>query len=113
VSRLKPRILVDVSKQDLSTTVLGHKLTMPIMVAPTAMQKMAHPEGKRNVDEQTARLLLCDKKRVSPGRVPFQILHKDDGHRCGFTIFVGSREVGGSGLCSKLSLPHPFVGVFL
>jgi len=44
--RLKPRILVDVSKQDLSTTVLGHKLTMPIMVAPTAMQKMAHPEGE-------------------------------------------------------------------
>ncbi|GAQ89600.1 Glycolate oxidase [Klebsormidium nitens] len=44
--RLKPRIMVDVSKQDLSTTVLGHRLSMPIMVAPTAMQKMAHPEGE-------------------------------------------------------------------
>lgn len=38
--------MVDVSKQDLSTTVLGHRLSMPIMVAPTAMQKMAHPEGE-------------------------------------------------------------------
>ena len=31
---------------DLSTTVLGFKISMPIMIAPTAMQKMAHPEGE-------------------------------------------------------------------
>ncbi|KAI9121033.1 hypothetical protein K1719_008066 [Acacia pycnantha] len=42
----RPRILVDVSKIDLSTTVLGFKISMPIMIAPTAMQKMAHPEGE-------------------------------------------------------------------
>lgn len=29
----------------MSTTVLGFKISMPIMIAPTAMQKMAHPEG--------------------------------------------------------------------
>lgn len=42
----RPRILIDVSTIDLSTTVLGYKISMPIMVAPTAMQKMAHPEGE-------------------------------------------------------------------
>ncbi|XP_054801092.1 glycolate oxidase 1-like [Prosopis cineraria] len=42
----RPRILVDVSKIDLTTTVLGFKISMPIMIAPTAMQKMAHPEGE-------------------------------------------------------------------
>ncbi|XP_075083193.1 glycolate oxidase isoform X2 [Nicotiana tabacum] len=42
----RPRILIDVSKIDLSTTVLGFKISMPIMIAPTAMQKMAHPEGE-------------------------------------------------------------------
>ncbi|KAK7359470.1 hypothetical protein VNO77_01430 [Canavalia gladiata] len=42
----RPRILVDVSKIDLTTTVLGYKISMPIMIAPTAMQKMAHPEGE-------------------------------------------------------------------
>lgn len=42
----RPRILIDVSKIDLTTTVLGFKISMPIMVAPTAMQKMAHPEGE-------------------------------------------------------------------
>lgn len=33
------------SKIDTATTVLGYKISMPIMVAPTAMQKMAHVEG--------------------------------------------------------------------
>ncbi|KAK7359471.1 hypothetical protein VNO77_01431 [Canavalia gladiata] len=42
----RPRILVDVSKIDLTTTVLGFKISMPIMIAPTSMQKMAHPEGE-------------------------------------------------------------------
>ncbi|KAF9683731.1 hypothetical protein SADUNF_Sadunf04G0044800 [Salix dunnii] len=42
----RPRILIDVSKIDMSTTVLGFKISMPIMIAPTAMQKMAHPEGE-------------------------------------------------------------------
>ncbi|KAI4295467.1 hypothetical protein L6164_035512 [Bauhinia variegata] len=42
----RPRILVDVSKIDITTTVLGFKISMPIMIAPTAMQKMAHPEGE-------------------------------------------------------------------
>lgn len=45
ICRFRPRILIDVSKIDLSTTVLGFNISMPIMVAPTAMQKMAHPDG--------------------------------------------------------------------
>ncbi|RWW84558.1 hypothetical protein BHE74_00006823 [Ensete ventricosum] len=40
----RPRILIDVSRIDMTTTVLGFKISMPIMIAPTAMQKMAHPE---------------------------------------------------------------------
>lgn len=42
----RPRILVDVSHIDVTTTVLGFKISMPIMIAPTAMQKMAHPDGE-------------------------------------------------------------------
>ncbi|CAF1704477.1 unnamed protein product, partial [Brassica napus] len=38
----RPRILIDVIKIDMTTTVLGFKISMPIMVAPTAMQKMGN-----------------------------------------------------------------------
>src|SRR5437016_707736 len=43
---LKYRVLVDVSNRDLSTTVLGQKISFPVMIAPTAFQQMAHPEGE-------------------------------------------------------------------
>lgn len=29
----------------MSTTILGYRLSAPIMVAPTAMHQFAHPEG--------------------------------------------------------------------
>lgn len=47
--RFRPRILIDVSKIDMTTTVLGFNISMPIMIAPTAFQKMAHPEGMESV----------------------------------------------------------------
>jgi 4-hydroxymandelate oxidase len=40
------RVLVDVSARDSSTTVLGHPLRFPVIVAPTAFQRMAHPDGE-------------------------------------------------------------------
>ncbi len=46
--RLRPRVLVDVSAGALNmrTTVLGTPVSMPILVAPTALHSMAHPEGE-------------------------------------------------------------------
>uniref|UniRef100_A0A3Q2V388 (S)-2-hydroxy-acid oxidase n=1 Tax=Haplochromis burtoni TaxID=8153 RepID=A0A3Q2V388_HAPBU len=43
---LVPRVLRDVSTVDLSVSVLGEELSMPLCVAATAMQRMAHPEGE-------------------------------------------------------------------
>ena len=43
---LRPRMLVDVSVLDLSTTVLGTPVQMPVLVAPTAYQCLAHSEGE-------------------------------------------------------------------
>ena len=44
--KLKPKVLIDTSKRDLTTTVLGQTVSMPILVAPTAFHCMAHPEGE-------------------------------------------------------------------
>ncbi|KAH9665367.1 peroxisomal (S)-2-hydroxy-acid oxidase GLO4 [Citrus sinensis] len=42
----RPRILVDVSRIDLSTTILDYKISAPIIIAPTALHKLANPEGE-------------------------------------------------------------------
>ncbi len=44
--RLRPRVLVDVSQRDLRASMLGTQVSMPIVVAPTALQCLAHPEGE-------------------------------------------------------------------
>ncbi|MBD1807083.1 amino acid adenylation domain-containing protein [Microcoleus sp. FACHB-SPT15] len=44
--KLSPRMLVDVSHRDLSTQILGQAVRMPILIAPTAFQCLAHPEGE-------------------------------------------------------------------
>lgn len=45
--RLRPRVLVDVSRRDLSTTAFGVPLSSPIICAPTAFHGMAHADGER------------------------------------------------------------------
>lgn len=44
--RLVPRVLRDVSRIDLSTRLLGDAISFPVLVAPTAFQSLAHPEGE-------------------------------------------------------------------
>ena len=44
--KLRPRILVDVTERDLTTTVLGEEISMPVMLAPTGTHQRAHPLGE-------------------------------------------------------------------
>jgi 4-hydroxymandelate oxidase len=43
---LRPRVLRDVSTLDLSTTVLGTKVNVPVLIAPCGAHTRAHPEGE-------------------------------------------------------------------
>lgn len=44
--QLHYRVLVDVSRRDTGTRVLDTELAMPLLVAPTAFHRMAHPDGE-------------------------------------------------------------------
>lgn len=44
--RIRPRVLIDVSRRDTKCNVLGIDLDFPVCIAPTAMHKMAHFEGE-------------------------------------------------------------------
>jgi isopentenyl diphosphate isomerase/L-lactate dehydrogenase-like FMN-dependent dehydrogenase len=43
---LRPRVLIGVESPDLSTTVLGHEIAMPVMVGPAGYHERAHPDGE-------------------------------------------------------------------
>ena len=44
--KFRQRILVDVSKRDLSTTILGEPSTMPLILAPVGLLGMQHGDGE-------------------------------------------------------------------
>jgi isopentenyl diphosphate isomerase/L-lactate dehydrogenase-like FMN-dependent dehydrogenase len=44
--KLRPRVLVDVSSVSTATTILGTDVALPILIAPLALQRMAHPDGE-------------------------------------------------------------------
>ena len=43
---LRPRILVDVTNCSTATTVLGQEISLPIVIAPLAFQRIGHAEGE-------------------------------------------------------------------
>jgi len=43
---LRYRVLVDVSERDTTSSILGTPLSFPVILAPTALHRMAHPDGE-------------------------------------------------------------------
>ena len=54
-AELVPRVLRDVSGIDLSATLLGRQLPMPLVVAPTGFTRIASPGGELDVSRAAAR----------------------------------------------------------
>ncbi len=44
--RVHYRVCIDVSQRDLSVTLFGQKISMPILIAPTAFHRLATPDGE-------------------------------------------------------------------
>jgi L-lactate dehydrogenase (cytochrome) len=44
--RLRQRVLIDVSKRDAATTLLGEEISLPIALAPVAMTGLEHGNGE-------------------------------------------------------------------
>jgi isopentenyl diphosphate isomerase/L-lactate dehydrogenase-like FMN-dependent dehydrogenase len=59
--RLRPRVLVDVTEVSTATTVLDTPVSMPLLVAPTAIQRLAHSDGEEGMARAAAGAgtLLC------------------------------------------------------
>lgn len=54
---LYPKVLVNVKATNTEVCVLGNKISLPVIIAPTAMHKLCHPDG----EEATARAATACK----------------------------------------------------
>ncbi|CAD0083641.1 unnamed protein product, partial [Aureobasidium vineae] len=57
--KIRPRILVDVDTLDTSTEIFGVKVPVPLGFSPSAMHKLAHPEGEVATSKAAASQGIC------------------------------------------------------
>ncbi|KAI1411304.1 FMN-dependent dehydrogenase-domain-containing protein [Hypoxylon sp. FL1857] len=46
---LRPRVFVDCTECSLETSILGHRVGLPIYISPAAMARLAHPTGEAGI----------------------------------------------------------------
>src|SRR5262249_30886023 len=107
--RLLPRVMTDTTRVDTSATVLGRRWPTPLWICPTALQRMAHPDGElavaraaaaRGITMALSTSASTDLAEVAKANGPrwYQVyLLKDEGARramveraiaCGFEALV-------------------------
>ena len=118
--RLKPRALVDVSQLDTRVTLFGREHAFPILLAPTAYQKLAYSEGEiataRGANAADATMVLSTNSttaveevaRTAKNPLWFQLYVQRDR---GFTreLVLRAQAAGCQALC--LTVDTPVAGV--
>ena len=112
---LRPRFLRDVSNRDISTTVLGQKISMPVMIAPAGSHMMAHPEGElataRGAGMSDTLMLLSTSSNYSleevseaaTGPLWFQLYHR--GYDLTEMLVHRAEEAGFKAICLTVDTP--------
>lgn len=114
--RLKPRVLVDVSRLDTRVRLFDQELPYPILLAPTGGQRFVHPEGEAAavrgaaaahatyVISSSASMRVEDIARAATGPVWFQLYVQKDR---GFTrdLVQRAEDAGCRALCLTVDSP--------
>ncbi|OQD96065.1 hypothetical protein PENSOL_c017G06986 [Penicillium solitum] len=81
LARFRPRVLRPVESIDLSTTILGTKLSVPFFIGPAGGGKLAHPAGevlmtkaaaKNGVLHWVCNMAGCTQEEMASARTPNQ-----------------------------------------
>jgi isopentenyl diphosphate isomerase/L-lactate dehydrogenase-like FMN-dependent dehydrogenase len=114
---LRPRVLVDVGSVSAATTVLGTDVSLPVLVAPTAFQRLCAPEGELATARAAAAagtvMTLSTLSSVTPAELAAgapgapQWLQLYWSRDRGFTqeLVAGAAEAGFSALMLTVDLP--------
>jgi 4-hydroxymandelate oxidase len=113
---LRPRVLQDVGTVDTSLELLGERLSVPILLAPTAFQKLADPQGElapARAARSGGSLLVAstlsttpieDVARAAGGPFWFQLyVYRDRG--LSREMVARAKAAGCTALCLTVTLP--------
>ena len=114
---INPRFLVDVSRRDLTTTVLGETISFPVMIAPAGGQRQVHPDGERATaraagDAGTLMALptssgygIEEVAEAATGPLWFQLYHFND--EVTEILVTRAKAAGYKAICLTVDTPSP------
>lgn len=86
---LRPRVFVDCTNCDTSTTLLGHKVDIPIYVSPAAMARLGHPDGEHGIAQACSTFGALQVISNNASQTPEQIVaDAKPGQMFGWQIYV-------------------------
>jgi isopentenyl diphosphate isomerase/L-lactate dehydrogenase-like FMN-dependent dehydrogenase len=115
--QFRPRVLVDVSAVTTAVTVLGEELSMPVLVAPMAYLRMAHPDGEPGIAYAAAAAgtLMClstiatasptEVAAAAPGAPRWYQLYWHRDRAVTKTLIDQARESGFTAIVFTVDLP--------
>ncbi|KAF4120158.1 L-lactate dehydrogenase (cytochrome) [Geosmithia morbida] len=116
---LRPRALRDVSTVDLSTTMLGHVVRVPIFCSPVAMAGLVHEEGEKDIARacgdsgvaqcvSTSASFPIEDVRSAVGSMPlFFQLYVDRDRERSRRLLRRARDAGASAIFLTVDAPVP------
>ena len=114
---LRPHFLRDIEDRDLSTTVLGTEISLPVMIAPAGGHKMAHPDGELATVGGAAKsrtlMMAATNSNYSMEEIAeatmtprwFQLYHR--GHEITKILVRRAAESGYQAICLTVDTPAP------
>ena len=86
---MRPRVFVDCTNCDTSTTLLGNEVNLPIYVSPAAMARLGHPDGEHGIARACAKFGAMQLISNNASQTPEQIVEgAQPGQLFGWQIYV-------------------------
>jgi isopentenyl diphosphate isomerase/L-lactate dehydrogenase-like FMN-dependent dehydrogenase len=101
--QLRPRMLVDVDEVTTVATVLGREVSMPVLVAPTAFQRLAHADGEVATTRAAAEVGTVTCQSTLSSVTPGELAAAAPGAHLWFQLYWSSDRAFAADLLAEVS----------
>lgn len=99
----RPRVMRDVSKAQVRTTLLGQEVSMPVWIAPMGMGKLSGPEGETALGAGAAASGIIHCVSTVASFSVEEVLGSAPGHPWFFQLYVDKQRAKSEALLKKLA----------
>ncbi|KAI9858513.1 MAG: hypothetical protein M1813_006454 [Trichoglossum hirsutum] len=101
---LRPRVFIDVGKCETSTTLLGHKVGLPVYVSSAAVARLAHPTGEAGIARACGKFGAMQLISNNASMTPEQIVQDAvPGQVFGFQLYAQVDRSRSEAMLSRIS----------